>query len=85
MRTSIRLIALAALMANELIGVATGAWVMAGYMAVFGLGLGFVMQVLVVAVQNAVPMSASPMESGGRPTPASCIRSVRSSFALTYR
>jgi EmrB/QacA subfamily drug resistance transporter len=37
------------------IGVATGAWVMAGYMAVFGLGLGFVMQVLVVAVQNAVP------------------------------
>ncbi|HEY5097763.1 MAG TPA: MFS transporter [Acidimicrobiales bacterium] len=39
----------------SLIGVATGAWVMAGYMAVFGLGLGFVMQVLVVAVQNAVP------------------------------
>jgi len=37
------------------IGVTTGAWVMAGYMAVFGLGLGFVMQVLVVAVQNAVP------------------------------
>ena len=36
------------------IGVTTGAWVMAGYMAVFGLGLGFVMQVLVVAVQNAV-------------------------------
>jgi EmrB/QacA subfamily drug resistance transporter len=39
----------------SLIGVATGAWVMAGYMAVFGLGLGFVMQVLMVAVQNAVP------------------------------
>ena len=39
----------------SLIGVAAGAWVMAGYMAVFGLGLGFVMQVLVVAVQNAVP------------------------------
>ncbi|HEX3980137.1 MAG TPA: MFS transporter, partial [Acidimicrobiales bacterium] len=39
----------------SLIGVTTGAWVMAGYMAVFGLGLGFVMQVLVVAVQNAVP------------------------------
>ncbi len=39
----------------SLIGVATGAWVTAGYMAVFGLGLGLVMQVLVVAVQNAVP------------------------------
>ena len=39
----------------SLIGVTTGAWVTAGYMAVFGLGLGFVMQVLVVAVQNAVP------------------------------
>jgi EmrB/QacA subfamily drug resistance transporter len=39
----------------SLIGIHTGAWVMAGYMAVFGLGLGFVMQVLVVAVQNAVP------------------------------
>ncbi len=36
-------------------GVATGAWVMAGDMAVFGFGLGLVMQVLVVAVQNAVP------------------------------
>ncbi len=39
----------------SLIGVSTGAWMMAGYMAVFGFGLGLVMQVLVVAVQNAVP------------------------------
>ncbi len=39
----------------SLIDVATGAWTMAAYMAVFGLGLGLVMQVLVVAVQNAVP------------------------------
>jgi EmrB/QacA subfamily drug resistance transporter len=39
----------------SLIGVSTGAWVMAGYMAVFGLGLGLVMSVLLVAVQNAVP------------------------------
>lgn len=39
----------------SLIGVSTGAWVMAGYMAIFGMGLGLVMQVLVVAVQNAVP------------------------------
>ena len=39
----------------SLIGVTTGAWTIAGYMVVFGLGLGLVMQVLVVAVQNAVP------------------------------
>jgi EmrB/QacA subfamily drug resistance transporter len=39
----------------SLIGVTTGSWVIAGYMAVFGFGLGLVMQVLVVAVQNAVP------------------------------
>ncbi len=37
------------------IGIATGAWVIAGYLFVFGVGLGLVMQVLVVAVQNAVP------------------------------
>jgi EmrB/QacA subfamily drug resistance transporter len=36
------------------IGVATGEWSIAAYMAIFGLGLGFVMQVLIVAVQNAV-------------------------------
>ncbi len=39
----------------SLIGVSTGPWTMAAYMAVFGLGLGLVMSVLVVAVQNAVP------------------------------
>ncbi len=38
----------------SLIGEHTGAWVMAGYMVVFGVGLGLIMQVLVVAVQNAV-------------------------------
>jgi MFS family permease len=38
----------------SLIGEHTGAWVMAAYMAVFGVGLGLIMQVLVVAVQNAV-------------------------------
>ena len=38
------------------IGEHTGFWVMLGnYMFVFGVGLGMVMQVLVVAVQNAVP------------------------------
>ena len=30
------------------------AWVLAGYMFVFGVGMGLIMQVLVVAVQNAV-------------------------------
>ncbi|MGO9457827.1 MAG: MFS transporter [Acidimicrobiales bacterium] len=39
----------------SLIGVATGPWTMSAYMFVFGAGLGLVMQVLVVAVQNAVP------------------------------
>ena len=39
----------------SLIGVHTGAWAMAGYMVVFGVGLGLILQVLTVAVQNAVP------------------------------
>jgi EmrB/QacA subfamily drug resistance transporter len=38
----------------SLIGQYTGAWVMAAYMFVFGVGLGLIMQVLIVAVQNAV-------------------------------
>jgi EmrB/QacA subfamily drug resistance transporter len=38
----------------SLIGEHTGDWVMGAYMFVFGVGLGLVMQVLVVAVQNAV-------------------------------
>ncbi|HYA67594.1 MAG TPA: MFS transporter, partial [Acidimicrobiales bacterium] len=37
------------------IGESTGAWTIAGYLFVFGVGLGLVMQILVVAVQNAVP------------------------------
>jgi EmrB/QacA subfamily drug resistance transporter len=39
----------------SLIGVHTGAWAAAAYMAVFGVGLGLILQVLTVAVQNAVP------------------------------
>ncbi|SEQ41881.1 drug resistance transporter, EmrB/QacA subfamily [Faunimonas pinastri] len=34
---------------------ATGVWTASGYMLILGLGLGMVMQVLVLAVQNAVP------------------------------
>ena len=37
------------------VGVTTGTWEMSAYMFVFGAGLGLVMQVLVVAVQNSVP------------------------------
>ncbi len=36
------------------VGVTTGAWEMSAYMFIFGAGLGLVMQILVVAVQNAV-------------------------------
>ncbi|MHB8328073.1 MAG: MDR family MFS transporter [Acidimicrobiales bacterium] len=43
------------LLLMSMITLATGAWVIAGYLFVFGVGLGLVMQVLVVAVQNAVP------------------------------
>ncbi len=39
----------------SLIGVSTGTWTTAAYMVVFGLGLGLILQVLTVAVQNAVP------------------------------
>jgi len=38
----------------SLIGEHTGGWVMAAYMLVFGVGLGLIMQVLVIAVQNSV-------------------------------
>jgi EmrB/QacA subfamily drug resistance transporter len=38
----------------SLIGEGTSFWVMSAYMFVFGVGLGLIMQVLVVAVQNAV-------------------------------
>ena len=43
------------LLLMSMIGLDHRAWVIAGYMFVFGVGLGLVMQVLVVAVQNAVP------------------------------
>jgi MFS family permease len=60
----------------SLIGVSTGAWTIAGYMAVFGLGLGFVMQVLVVAVQNAVPYE----ELGTATSGATFFRMIGGSF-----
>ena len=60
----------------SLIGVTTGAWTIAAYMAVFGLGLGFVMQVLVVAVQNAVPYE----ELGTATSGATFFRMIGGSF-----
>jgi EmrB/QacA subfamily drug resistance transporter len=58
------------------IGVTTGAWVIASYMVVFGFGLGLVMQVLVVAVQNAVPYE----ELGTATSGATFFRMIGGSF-----
>ena len=58
------------------IGVVTNSWVTAGYMAIFGVGLGLVMQVLVVAVQNAVPYQQLGVATSG----ATFFRSMGGSF-----
>ena len=60
----------------SLIGESTGAWVMAGYMFVFGAGLGLVMQVLVLAVQNAVPYEELGVATSG----ATFFRMIGGSF-----
>ena len=60
----------------SLVGVDTGAWTMSAYMAIFGLGLGLVMQVLVVAVQNAVPYE----ELGTATSGATFFRMIGGSF-----
>lgn len=60
----------------SLIGISTGAWTTAAYMVVFGLGLGLVMQVLVVAVQNAVPYEQLGTATSG----SSFFRMVGGSF-----
>ena len=60
----------------SLIGVSTGAWTIAAFMAVFGFGLGLVMQVLVVAVQNAVPYE----ELGTATSGATFFRMIGGSF-----
>jgi MFS family permease len=58
------------------IDLATGAWTIAGYLFVFGVGLGLVMQVLVVAVQNAVPYEQLGTVTSG----VTFFRTVGSSF-----
>ncbi len=60
----------------SLIGVHTNPWATGLYMAVFGLGLGFVLQVLVVAVQNAVPYE----ELGTATSGVSFFRMIGGSF-----
>jgi DNA-binding MarR family transcriptional regulator len=58
------------------IGLTTGSWTIAGYMFVFGVGLGLVMQILVVAVQNAVPYEKLGTATSG----AMFFRSIGGSF-----
>ena len=60
----------------SLIGVHTATWLTAVYMAVFGLGLGLVLQVLTVAVQNAVPYE----ELGTATSGVTFFRSIGGSF-----
>ncbi len=60
----------------SLIGVHTGAWSAAASMAVFGFGLGLILQVLTVAVQNAVPYA----ELGTATSGVTFFRSIGGSF-----
>lgn len=60
----------------SLIGVHTGSWAAALYMAVFGFGLGLILQVLTVAVQNAVPYE----ELGTATSGVTFFRSIGGSF-----
>jgi EmrB/QacA subfamily drug resistance transporter len=56
----------------------TGTWVAALHMLVLGLGLGMVMQVLVLAVQNAVPYSMLGVATSG----ATLFRSIGGSLGV---
>ncbi len=60
----------------SLVGVATSGWVMSGYMFVLGVGLGLVMQILVLAVQNAVPYE----DLGAATSGANFFRQIGGSF-----
>jgi hypothetical protein len=54
----------------------TSSWLMAFYMTVLGIGLGLVMQILVVAVQNAVELK----DLGSATAAANFFRSIGGSF-----
>ena len=60
----------------SLIGVHTSSWAAGAYMAVFGFGLGLILQVLTVAVQNAVPYE----ELGTATSGVTFFRSIGGSF-----
>jgi EmrB/QacA subfamily drug resistance transporter len=60
----------------SLIDVSTNAWVFASYMFIFGVGMGLIMQVLVVAVQNAV----SYQQLGVATSSATFFRMIGGSF-----
>ena len=60
----------------SLIGVHTSSWSAGAYMAVSGFGLGLILQVLTVAVQNAVPYEALSTATSG----VTFFRSIGGSF-----
>jgi EmrB/QacA subfamily drug resistance transporter len=62
----------------SLLGVHTPAWVASAYMVVVGVGLGLVMQVLVLAVQN----DARPQEIGVATASATFFRSMGGAFGV---
>jgi EmrB/QacA subfamily drug resistance transporter len=62
----------------SLLGVGTAAWVASAYMVVVGVGLGLVMQVLVLVVQN----DARPQEIGVATSSATFFRSVGGAFGV---
>ena len=62
----------------SLLGVHTPSWVASTYMVVVGVGLGLVMQVLVLVVQN----DARPQEIGVATSSATFFRSVGGAFGV---
>jgi hypothetical protein len=62
----------------SLLGVDTPPWVASAYMVVVGVGLGLVMQVLVLAVQN----DARPQEVGVATASATFFRSMGGAFGV---
>jgi EmrB/QacA subfamily drug resistance transporter len=64
----------------SLLGVSTAAWVASAYMVVVGIGLGLVMQVLVLVVQN----DARPQMIGVVTSSATFFRSVGGAFGVAF-
>jgi MFS family permease len=62
------------------LGTQTGLWVAGGYMLVLGLGLGMVMQVLILAVQNAVEYRDLGVATSG----ATLFRSIGGAIGVAF-